>query len=169
MTTTTVGQLLVNSVLPEDMRDYGRTLNNKSMKDLLSEVAKRHPSKYNDISFKLNQIGRDVATSTGGTSFGLLDIMKTDGARSRRAAVKVKMKALLDQDDLSDDSRNEKLLQMVKDVADNDRDEILKETLAENNPLGVQIIGSGRGNRDSLASIRGSDWTYEDHRGRSIP
>ena len=43
MRSATVGQLLVNDALPEEMRDYGRVLDKKGLTALLQEVAQKHP------------------------------------------------------------------------------------------------------------------------------
>ena len=43
MRSATVGQFLVNETLPEELRDYERVLDKKSMTSLLQEVIEAHP------------------------------------------------------------------------------------------------------------------------------
>ena len=62
---TTVGQLLINEVLPEDLRDYTRTIDKKSIRTLLGLVATHYPDKYNEVASKLMKIGAEAATSHG--------------------------------------------------------------------------------------------------------
>ena len=66
MLNTTVGQLLVNEALPPDMRDYNRVLTGKELKAVLQQVAREHPERYREVSFKLNQIGQRSAQDQGG-------------------------------------------------------------------------------------------------------
>jgi DNA-directed RNA polymerase subunit beta' len=63
---TTIGQLMVNEALPEDMRDYGKVLDKKGIEKLFQEVAERHPEKYRDVAKRLSDVGADVAYASGG-------------------------------------------------------------------------------------------------------
>jgi hypothetical protein len=56
----TAGQLIINEILPQDLRKPGLILDKKGVAKLLEAVAKNHPDKYRDISFKLGKIGRDT-------------------------------------------------------------------------------------------------------------
>jgi len=49
------------------------------------------------------------------------------------------------------------------------QDEIFDESWKEHNPLATQLVGAGRGNKSNLASLRGSDGLYQDHRNNIIP
>lgn len=166
---TTVGQLLVNEALPEDMRDYNRVFDKKGLSDLLAEVAEKHPDKYRDISFQLGQIGYEAAYNTGGNSFGLSAMKKAKVARDRRKVIQQQIDEILDDDYLDDDTRDKLLIRAVGDVMSKERDEILDESLADNNQLALQLKGAGRGNKMNLSSLRGSDGLYQDHRDRIIP
>ena len=65
MLNTTVGQLLVNDALPDELRDYSRVLDKKGVHSLLQQVARQHPEKYREVSFRLNQIGQRAAQDQG--------------------------------------------------------------------------------------------------------
>ena len=45
-------QLLLNSYLPEDLRDDDRELNANAIADLLTEVGQKYPDRYEEISKK---------------------------------------------------------------------------------------------------------------------
>ena len=45
----TAGSLLINDILPPELRDPNRVLDKKGLKSLLSEVANRYPEKYPEI------------------------------------------------------------------------------------------------------------------------
>jgi hypothetical protein len=161
--------LLVNEVLPEDMRDYNRTLDKKGLSKLLSEVAKRHPDKYREISHNLANIGRKAAYRTGGFSFGLKHLTRAKSAIKRREQLQTKLNAILDDDSLPDNKRETQVLKLVSDLMAVQADEIFDESKAEKNPLAYQLAGAGRGNKMNLASLRGSDGLYQDHRNNVIP
>ena len=70
--TTTLGQALVNSILPKEYRNKG-SLTKKQLHGILAEIAKKHPEQYPDIVTNLKRLGDEVATLEG-ISVGLDDI-----------------------------------------------------------------------------------------------
>lgn len=166
---TTIGQLLVNSVLPEDLQDYERVIDKNGLKDLLSQVAEKYPDRYREISFALSRIGRQVADSTGGNSFGLKHMRQAKSARLARQQLQVELDAIDDDDSLSDEARDKKVLLAVGRLQERQGKEIYDESLAEGNPLARQVLSGSRGSPMNLASLRGSDLLYSDHRHRILP
>lgn len=164
-----LGQLLVNSYLPEDLRDESRVLDKKGVGDLLREVALRHPEKYNDISHKLLQLGQQAAYTTGGHSFGLKHLRQTPGAKQARLALQQKLNQILDRDDLDDAQREALILRHTGELQGRQQEEIYQEALAADNPLARQVQSGTRGNKMNLASLLGSDLLYTDHHDRTIP
>jgi len=69
---TTPGQLLVNDALPDELKNYGRHINKKSIVELLKRVLETDPDEYVNIVQKLQAIGKRSAHS-GGSSFSLKD------------------------------------------------------------------------------------------------
>jgi len=63
---TTVGQLLIDDALPEDMRGQPRTLDAKGIRALFQEVAVKHPKEYRDITQRLMEVGSDAMYTSGG-------------------------------------------------------------------------------------------------------
>jgi DNA-directed RNA polymerase subunit beta' len=165
----TVGQLLVNEVLPSDMRDYNRVLDKKGLSKLLAEVAEKHPGKYRAISHDLGKIGRQAAYTSGGNSFGLTHMRRAKSGIKRRVALNRKLDALLDDDNLDDNNREQNIIKLVGTMMSEQQQEIFDESLVEKNPLAEQLAGAGRGNKMNLASLRGSDGLYQDHRDKIIP
>jgi hypothetical protein len=165
----TVGQLLVNEIIPEELRSPDLVLDKKGLANLLSEVAKKYPDQYRDISFRLGKIGREAAYSTGGNSFGLKHLLRAKSGIKARQILQKQIDGILDNDELSDKQRDDKILGLVGKMMKDQQDEIFDESMAEKNPLALQLIGAGRGNKMNLASLRGSDGLYQDHRDRVIP
>ena len=170
MLRTTLGRLLVNEALPEDLRDHARVLDKKGLSELMRQVAIKHPDKYVEISKKLVDIGREASTEGGGNSFGLKHMKKAKAAFAAQKELDRKLKQILDDDDdLDDKKRNELIVKTVGAIQSRMMDDILKESLDEDNPLAFQVISGARGNKMNLASLRGSDLLYADHRDEVIP
>jgi len=165
----TLGQLLVNEELPIELRDYNRVMDKKTLSDVLSRLAKTYPDKYKAVTYRLNQLGQEFATYTGGNSPSLVAMTKAKAAKARREKLQEEVDKILDDDTLSDEDRDNAFIRLAGPIQSTERQEILKESLAEKNPFALQLQGAGRGNPMNLASLRGSDGLYQDHRGRTIP
>lgn len=166
---TTAGQVLVNSLLPEDLRDYSRTLDKKGVAALLRQVAERYPEKYRDISHRMGQLGWRSAYLTGGNSFSIAHVRKAKAAQELQNKLMAKLQAVIDDDKLTDKQREELIIRYSGEAQGKIQDAVLKESLDENNQLALQLKGAGRGNPTSLASIRAGDLLYTDHHGNIIP
>lgn len=166
---TTVGQLMVNRVLPKSMRDYDRVLDKKGVANLLREVAIKHPERYREISHRLSEIGWHASYTTGGNSFGLKHMQQSPSAIAARKKLQVELDAIMDNDDLDDDQRNQQLILATGRLAGTQQKEIYDESLAEENPLAFQVLSGSRGSPMNLASLRGSDLLYTDHRDKVLP
>lgn len=169
MLDTTLGQLLVNEVLPEDLRDYNRTLDGKSLHDLLKEVARKHPEKYRDVSFRLNQIGLKSSQAQGGLSFGIEHLRTAKAAQRVRENIRKDLEGILSDESLSDEERSQKIILATSKHASNQIDDIYREALENKNPIAMQIKSGSRGKPVNLSSLIGSDVLYADHRDEVIP
>ncbi len=165
----TLGQVLINDALPKEMRDYSRVLDKKGMTNLLREVAQKHPDKYRDVSFRLQQVGGDSAQESGGMSFGLQHMRRSRAATETRQRIRTEMSRVLKQVDLSDEQRRDLIVLAASKEMKPQQEAIFKEALAEGNPLALQVLSGSRGNQMNLASLLGSDLLYSDHRDRPIP
>lgn len=165
----TVGELLIDDILPAPMQGRRPILDKRGVALLLSEVAKEHPESYSETVQKLSQLGRLAAFTTGGNSFGPESLTQALSAKKRRLDLNKKINVLLDDDQIDDEQRNQQLIKLTSEMMDKQQDEIFQESLAEQNPLAIQLIGAGRGNKMNLAGLRGSDGLYQDHHGKVIP
>ena len=110
---TTVGQLLVNEVLPEDMRDYGREIDKKSIKTLMRALAERHPDQYREVSRNLMTIGAEVATTFGAeASINLNSLKLGEQATKLRAQLKEQVDRVL-ASDADDETKNNTIIRVV--------------------------------------------------------
>lgn len=166
---TTLGQLLINSALPEDLRDYNRVLDKKGVKALFQQVAEQHPEKYREISHRISNIGRHVAYTSNGHSFGLQHLRTSIAGKLVRDKIQTEMRKILSQK-LPEAERNQRLIDVAKEYRKPLIDAVYDESKGEGNPLAYQVMGAGRGNPGTLNSLRGAgDLLYADHRGDPIP
>jgi len=169
MLKTTLGQILLNDALPEDERDYNRTLDKKGMSTLATMLAEKYPEKYREIMHKMHDVAKDVGYSTGGLSMGLDDIRQTEASKKAAKTVLAAARVILQDGTLDDKARRQKLLELAANTQQGLLEDVYKEALQKNNPLVHQVISGGGGNKFSLSSIIGADLQYVDHKDEPIP
>tara|TARA_B100000700_G_scaffold326758_1_gene439275 strand:+ start:223 stop:2097 length:1875 start_codon:yes stop_codon:yes gene_type:complete len=169
MLKTTIGQLMINETLPKEMRDYRRKLDKKGIANLLQEVAEKRPKLYRQITKELSDVGRDVAYSTGGYSFGLRHMRKSLVARKAYTKLRADIKRVHNNSRLTDKQKDEKILALVDKANNPLLDAIYDESVAERNPLAVQISSGSRGNKVNLRGLKAGDGIYVDGQDRPLP
>jgi hypothetical protein len=168
MRRTTVGRLLVNKALPEDMRSEDTVLDAGGLKSLFNDLALRHPEQYSQVAKKLSDIGRDVAYTSGGFSFGLKHLRETPIARQTKERIRQQVEAIHDSDATEEDKRD-RITSLVSKEMKPLESAIYSESLREDSPLAHQVLSGSRGKPLNLKSLRGADLLYRDHRDRLIP
>jgi hypothetical protein len=98
--TMTIGQLLVNGVLPEALVDYNRVLDKRGINDLLRRVAQDYPEQYREVSHALSKVGWRAAQETGGYSFGMRHLRPAKAALAIRQRLRGQIQQLVDDDTL---------------------------------------------------------------------
>jgi DNA-directed RNA polymerase subunit beta' len=169
MLKTTLGQVLINDALPEDMRDYNRVLTKKDMANLSTQLAEKYPDRYRDVMKRLHDVASDAAYSAGGLSFGLKDIQQTVAAKEAQHRVQMQLRGILADRSLDEKARNLKLLQLASTAQKDLVEKVYEEAKASGNPLAHQVHGVSRGNKFSLNSLIGADLQYVDHKNEPIP
>lgn len=170
MLNTTIGKLVVEDALPEDMRDWAQlSFNKKTLGAFMADLAQRHPDKYRDVTHKLLQIARQGALESGSNSFGLKHIRVSPIAKARREKLLKKVEEINNDDSLSDEQRNAKLTKVIAKSKEGFEAELMEEAKGENSPLERMISSGARGNPGSLASLRGGDFQYVDSEGHALP
>ena len=166
---TTVGQLLINSTLPEEHRDYERVWDKSSMRSFLTEMAqKMNPDEYREMIQRLTLIGLKSARQSNRSSFTLEDLkppkIKQELANQLRKEVRAIVRSEQDPK-----VRNERIvdaaLRYQKDLVDG----VYQEALKNDNPFAMQVFAGARGNKNQLASMIGTDLLYSDNKGRPVP
>ncbi len=167
---TTVGQILINENLPEEMRDYKRIYDKKLVTQLLEEVAREHPTKYKDIVHKLMNLGRNVSTTYGrSASFSLSDMEPPAEYVAIRNELRNKISNIINDRRLTPETRNRMIIESVGDQAVDLRNLNFELGLRDQNPFALQILSGARGNPNQFASMRIGDIMSVDHRDDPIP
>lgn len=169
MLKTTLGQILINEALPEELRDYSRVLDKKSTGALATKLAEKYPDQYRQVMKKLHDVALDAAHTTGGLSFGLKDIKQTLAAKKAQLKAKAGLRSIMANPQLSEDDRKNKILELAHKIQTQLVDDVSKEAEEADNPLVHQVRGSGVGNKYSLNSLIGADMQYVDHKNEPIP
>ena len=168
MLKTTLGQLLINSALPAELRDYERVLDKRGVANLMQQVAVSRPDEYAEIAKKISDVGREAAFTTGGHSFGLRHLRQSLAGRTARTKLRQELQQIY-ASNVNDDEKELQVLETVHKYQKTLPDEVLAEAVATDNPLGRQLRGAGRGNKMGLSSLLAGDLLYVDHEGNPVP
>ena len=166
----TLGRLLLDRALPEDMR--GRddlVLDKKGVANLFDELARRHPEKYREVAKALTDVGRDVAQATGGFSFALNHLSPSPAGEQVKARLRQELDAIHRNPAYSPEVREKAVTDLLARYQKPLESAVFDESKAEGNPLAHQVENVGRGNKAGLKGLRSGDLLYEDHHGRPIP
>lgn len=167
MATQTLGQFLLADILPPDVYRPGQVIDKKSVKQIFGAVAKNYPDEYKDIMHRTVQLGKQVATSTGGGSFSVSQLATPPRAAERRRVLRGQLEDILTN--VPEAKRNDAIIKLLNETAKTDKDETYREADEMGNPLALLLKGAGRGNPASLARILSSDLMYAGPDGKPIP
>ena len=154
----TAAQILINDILPKELRDYKRIITKKEIKSILNEVARKYPNQYKEIVSKLSNIGQDIAYLKG-NHITLNDFI-----------LPVNIKPILEKADkfLSPKIPDKDVVSNFANLQKKIDDKTLKIALKHNNSLAEQIVSGARGKPQQLASTVSSPTLYADNFGKPI-
>ena len=166
---TTVGQLLINSALPPELRDYDRVFDKASTGKFLTSISSKvDPDTYAAIVHKLSLVGLRSARGSNKASF-TLDDFKSPKTKTRIIdKLKAEVKDII-ASKLPLHEQNSKIIEASAKYAEKMPKAIFDAGLKEGNPFSLQILSGSRGNANQLSAMRGSDLLYQDHRENPIP
>ena len=170
---TTVGQVIINDMLPEDMRDYNRVWDKKTKGKVLTDLARRHPEQFKEVSHNLLRFGAKAAYETGGQSFGIEDIAPTQISRDFQRVMGQELQNILARAyKRGKTSQDPEVQQEIADAAIpwmHKIDEGINEELGWENPFYRQAYGTGAQKPGTLRSIVGADVFYVDQNNKRVP
>ena len=143
----TVGQILIKSKLPADLKHYAdNPLDKKSMGNLLVDLSKKSSDVYRDVVTELTRLGYEIATRQG-SSVSLDDLLPT-------AEKKQKMEDLITEVDkiknskLSKTEKEDKYEKLYDTATTDINKHILSSGLRDNKTLAKVILSGSRGSID---------------------
>ena len=170
---TTVGQIIINDMLPEDMRDYNRVWDKKTKGKVLTELARRHPDRFKEVSHNLLRFGAKAAYETGGQSFGIEDITPTKVSQEFQKDMSTKMQDIMQR--AYSRGKNSQDPAVEKEIVDaaspwlKKIDAGIDKELGFENPFYRQAFGTGAQKPGTLRSIVGADIFYVDQNNKRVP
>ena len=159
--------LLVNSFLPEDLRDDQRVYDKKGMDKLMTEIARTRPELYSPIAQKLGDIGRHQAYHRGET-FNLEDFRPVhdrqpafDELDRREAEIRQRV---ADPQELQAE-----LGSLYGEFSDRIGRETNAAALGRRNNIALTVLTGARGKEAQLRDLVSTPGFYPDGRGGIVP
>lgn len=159
-------ELLVRSLIPEDIDTEGVKFDKKGIGSLMSELAKKHPDSYREISKKLSDIGRQESFERAET-ITLSDMYPTFDKDSVIAKMKNELEATKDKFKKPEDKKNARAAIYAKysDILEKLTVDSIKGT---SHNLGNSVISGARGNKGQLKSMITTPSVYTDYKDNMI-
>lgn len=173
MRETTVGQVLVNAMLPEDLRDYNRVMDKKNTNKLMNEIVHRYPDQFKQISSQLLKVGYRGAYLTGGQSFSLANMAPLPISRQMQTELNAEVQGILSNayrrgKKSTDKDVTDQIFEATKRWYPKIEKALDKEDL-DTNGLYRQHKGTQASKPGTYRSIRAGDLIYVDQNNKPIP
>jgi len=165
---TSVGQLLINETLPEDLRDYSRVLDKKSIKALFHDIAVKYPDQYKDIAAKLISIAGESATRTG-ASLSLDDLKAPPERAELIAKLKADVAKLASNTKLPRQERNKRIAESILKNSAKIQSTVYDAAVKSGNRLAQHVASGSRGNAGQFNSIVGALGPVSGPGGHTLP
>ena len=136
----------------------------------MAEVANRHPEQCTEVSRKsLMHLGQHASYITGGLSALASSTFCTSMAGKLAATeLRSQIDKIYANQKLSDQEKEMQTIELLLARGDKLSEQNYKESLAEGNPLAMQVLSGARGNPGNLRSLRAGDLLYTDYRSEPI-
>lgn len=160
-------QLLVNSQLPPDLRDYSRSMDAKSISNLMADVARKYPEQYERISKSVSDIGRNAAYIQGETltlndNKPVIDLHAI--LKEMDAEVDAARKSTPDKDEF--EAKRNSIWEKFNERIDKDTS---SAALAKGNNLAYSVVSGARGKSQQLKMMISTPGLYTDAQDDLVP
>lgn len=155
-------QLLVNSVLPDDLKNYEADLTDKGLNKILYAVAEKHPDKFAQVLKDISDLGRKVSYQQGET-LTLYDLAPVIDREAIYNQMEQEIAAL---------PRDKDFIKNRRDIFQKYNEFIEKETsknaLANKNNIAISVLSGARGKSAQLKAMVSTPGTFSDYKGTPI-
>lgn len=163
---TTPGQIALNRLLPEDLRQPSHHINKKSIKKLLQQVADKYPDRFRDIAQEVMQLGH-FSSQSSGNSLSLQSMIPSPEVEAELKALRSKVREITESD-IDDATQDKEIIKLVSEASPKLREDLFEREKKAGNPLALQAESGSRGNANQLASLVIGDMLVQDHRDEVI-
>lgn len=164
---TTAGMLMVNQILPPELRSDSTRIDKKSIGKIMEQVAINYPDKYSEILQSLTKLGAKVAHDTGSS----VSAMAIANTKERQALADELDDAVQELRHTVKDPKEfeQQVVVLASKYHDQFKKLALDSGLALGDPMAEQVASGARGNPVQYSSIKGADVLVTDHNGRPVP
>lgn len=155
--------LLVNSVLPPDLRNNDQTYDIKSLNKILHAVAFKHPDQFADVEKKISDIGRKASYYQGET-ITLNDLTAPFDRTPYFQEMEAAIKALPRNKDF--ESNRIAIMQKYNELIEKAN---AKSSLEQRNNIAMSVLSGARGKGAQLKAMVATPGTFSDYKGRVVP
>ena len=157
-------QLLVNDVLPDDIKNYQRKYNTKDIKELLTNIAEKYPDQYADIVQNLTDVGRNLAFYSGETI--TLNDLKPTFDKDKEINELTQKAKIIRSTIKNKEERSKALAELYGAYASKLEDMTMKYSTSNN--LYNSVSSGARGNPSQLKAMITTPALYTDSTGKPI-
>lgn len=165
---TTVGNILLDDALPEDLRGKYGTLDSKGLKKFLTDVSKERPDELADALRAITDVARDTIYRRGNdASLGLDDLVMPPELQKYRDSVRREVDEIMEGPGGAKDKQQRiisLLMKRIKEIPDE-----LIAKLPETNALAMQVKSGARGNKSQLMQTLFGDVLVVDAQDKPVP
>lgn len=155
-------QLLINSLLPEDLRNYDEVYDTKSLNKIMTAVASKYPDKFEDILHKISSVGRKASYYQGET-ITLKDLENVVDKNAMFAQMDAEIAALPKDKNFVKNKRD--IFQKYNTLLEKETN---KAALLNRNNLAMAILSGARGKSAQLKAMVSSPVSYSDYKGEPV-
>lgn len=166
---TTIGRLLLEDAVPEDLRPAIGTLDGAGLQNLLGLLAERHPDKYRDVVKRMSDVSRRVGYESGGLSFGPEDMAIGPQAHAVREQLRSKILQIMSDPSLDAKTRDDNIVKASLEHMDPILNAVRDEAVAAKNPLAMQMLSGAKGSGANIRALIAGDVLYTDQDYKPIP
>ena len=155
-------QLLVNSVLPDELKNYEADFSEKGLNKILYAVATKYPERFADVLQQISDIGRKVSYQQGET-LTLEDLAPVIDRQAIYDSMDREIAALPKDKDFTNKRRE--IFQKYNTFIEK---ETSKNALANRNNIAISVLSGARGKSAQLKAMISTPGTFSDYKGTPI-
>lgn len=165
---TTLGKLILRDTLPEGISVDG-PMNKKRTNQVLLELAKRYPGKYEEVSDRLVRLSQEGGTQGGAASIRLKDYMPSPRIKALQQKIRKNVQDIAHNPMLDSKSRQKAIIEYM--IKQNPLIEkvVLEELKTRPGSLSSSITEGLRGSPAQAVQLLFGDRLMTDHHGKPIP